>query len=814
MSRSRLRVHAVGLALDPNRAVDREDLCASVGHLLDRAVTADEAIIDLVALPEHTGLLAMLVGERGAQARALVGAGAPTVAILEALAAGYPDELASAAARFPTVTSTMALVHLAVADTLLRVVVDGFGSLAADRSLWLSVAAALPDFTRDHDPATDARFTATSAQVRNRNLLLAPDGSLAAVHDKAYLVDVERDPGGLGLTAADLADVHVTRLPFGRVASVISKDAWMPDVNDRLDQLGAQVLLQPEAFDRWGCVDRADAAEDDADAPEDAGCADLWPPDKLQRGGWWMVRRHRSPVVNVTPMLLGEIGELRFDGQALIATADPGSPPWRGLLGQPPDVGWAAVGPWRVVDEPIHQLADPGRRASSERAALAGDGRPVTVEDDHVATTEVVLPALPTPAALPPPGAGPSAPIGGAVVGEGCSPPGLQLVPDLAADDGGARLVWIAASSAGQHIVSARFDGERFSGAAALGGPAVPDVTARRWRPRVVAGASGAVCLYLGFTTGGWDLFTAPIDDGPAVEPVRVDDADRVPGTRRERGHDAPCLVRDGADLVAVWSDLRWPWVLPQVRVARSRDGGRSWSPSRRVDGGTTIGQSDPLAARSPHETRGQTAPAAVAVPGGLVVAWQELAASGLPSIRAVRLRDDRPRAAPVRLDDGTAASYRPTLAAAGSRVWAAYERVPSAAGAGQVVLCRSDDGGASFSSAAPVDETCPPSATQRCAVIVPPAGPAPGSAPRSASAAGPTIVLEDDRAGEPRVLGIVVQDDGRPPDDRVVRIDDAPDGAAARAPTAVRCGARVVVVWQDTRGGGEHLRRALLTTG
>src|SRR5436853_256671 len=66
--------------------------------------------------------------------------------------------------------------------------------------------------------------------------------------------------------------------PVGRLAIVISKDAWMIDVNARFLAKGANVVLQPEAFSEW------------------AYAAAPWQPDIFKEGGfanleknvpWW-----------------------------------------------------------------------------------------------------------------------------------------------------------------------------------------------------------------------------------------------------------------------------------------------------------------------------------------------------------------------------------------------------------------------------------------------------------------------------------------------------------------------------------------------
>jgi predicted amidohydrolase len=795
----RVRLVAVGLRFDPARVVDQPTFAASIAATFDAAAGPSALgsalgpgrlgaeVPTLVAFPEHTGLLAMLAGEGGEAARRTLASGGSTVEALTALAVSYGAQLGHLAGVFPEADAPGQLLHLALTDTVVEVLSATFGSLARDRGVWVSVGAALPDWEdvtgqpaitlRGPDAAGEHAYAATSAAVRNRNLLFGPDGTLVTIQDKAYLVPMERDrAGGLGLAAAAVDGIEVVDLPLGRLGSVISKDAWMVDVNDRLDQLGAQVVVQPEAFDRWAEVDRARGQDGEE-------VADLWPPDKFQRGGWWMVQRHPSLVANVTPVLLGALGELRFDGQPLVAVPAPGGEPGLGLLGQPPDDGWAAVGPWWRAPETPTELADAARRGAPAPAMGAAD-------TDVLAWADVAVPTPPPPSPSPPrpPRLAPSVEV--ATVG-------TTLVPDLAVVEGAPVLAAVAGDRAGrQEVVALRWDGQSWSAP----DPVAPAPTGteppfdRQWRPRLVAGGAGLVCLHLGFPAESWDLFASVGTGAGWSPPTRVDDAHRDAGVLRERGHDAPAVVANDGVLVAVWSDLRWPWVFPQVRVARSEDGGRSWSASQRVDGRSLAGQPDPLAPRHRDETRGQTAPAIAVTAEGLVVAWQERSHAGAATTWVATGADDASWSPPRRLDvgdGGARARWRPALAATARTCWL-VEEVAAPEGGSRLEVRVSGDAGRRWTAPVPLDPDRPAGVTQRRAAVV---------------ATGPdaVVVFEDDRAGRSCVHAVTVDGHGRPGPLR--RLDDTPAPGHARAPTAVRCGTSLLVAWQDTRGTHECVR-------
>lgn len=782
---STVRICAVGLAIDATRTSTVSHFLDTIAARLDDEVRRHPHAPTLVSYPEHTGLAAMLVGPRAEQARQRLREGGATLDVLMALAVGYGEVLGHEAERFPEARSAGQLLHLACADVVVRTLVDGFSGLAAERGLWLSVGAALPDWERAAaDDPFGRSYVASSPRVRNRNLLISPDDGLVTVHDKVYLVPTEADhEQGLGLHPASLAEVAVAELPVGRLGTVISKDAWMPDVNERLDQLGAQLLVQPEAFDRWGLVDR------------DGEVADLWPPDKFQRSGWWMVQRHPSLRASVAPMLLGHLGELSFDGQPLIAVPSPAGRPGLGLLGQPADRGWAAVGPWAGVDG---ELADPDGRARFEAAArrrAPGSGDPSEgVVSEATVWADVILPDRPPPTAsvarparlpasvevAPQPAAGP-----------------VQLVPDLTSDGDAIWLTWIAAAPEDargpqtQAVHLARWRAHGWIAPVRLSpGPetdAEGPVADRRWRPRVAVHDDQPVVLHLGFPNDNWEMLCSRHDGAD----VRVDDAHDRGGVLRERLHDAPVLRTVGDRLLAVWSDLRWPWVLPQLRAAWSDDGGLSWSGSVRVDGGSLDGQPDPLAPRSPDETSGQTAPTVALVSDEVLVAWQERDRDGCPVIRF-----GGPGRIPSTLavGEGGERVARPALLAMGSRVWLVWERWEATGGAALLARC-SEDGGGSWSVPWSVDPTRPTGVTQRNATLL----------ASGAPDAPVLLVAEDDRHGTRGVVAATIGAQGA--DGRPIRLDDAPAGTDALAPTATVAGHHLVVAWQDTRDGADRLR-------
>jgi predicted amidohydrolase len=787
-----VRVVAVAYRHSPDRVASYETFRASVREVMARHVAPQlpRGRPALVAFPEHTGLMAFCVGGRGAEARRRLAGGASAVEALLALAEPYADPIRHYLDRFGDVGSTGRLLQLALTDALVRAVVETFAGVAAEHGVHVAVGTDLADYRRVEgpavrvlaDPELDAGYAyeATAPAVRNRCLWFTPDGRLADAHDKAYLVPFERDEAvGLGLTAARLDELHTVDLVFGRVGTVTSKDAWMVDVVERLDQLGATLLVQPEAFDRWG----------------DPG-ADLWPPDKLQRGGWWAAQRLPAVRAVVTPMLVGNLGDLRFDGQPLVAVRAPGGDHGLGLLGQPPDAGWAAVGHWDGVDEPPDRLADPARRrAFAARAARLTPGADEPIVDgdrDGAVAVDVAVPAPPVAAAA---AAASRLPAVAAQPSTVCGDPGGGFVPAVAPDAGRWWLAWVDAAAGRQRVVVAgSADGRAWKPPVVVDPTTRPSPFDRQWRPALAVTPHGPVVAYLSFARESWDVYAAGGGWPGRRAAVRVDDAERDEGVLRERGHAGPRLAAVGGGVVAVWSDLRWPWVHAQLRLCRSADRGATWSSSSRVDGGAVRARVDQLGRRHPAETRGQAFPAVVAVgTNGLVVAWQERTAKGGPAVWAACSRDAGASFASPRLvAGGDIPAWRPALAADGRGVWLAWEEA-TVAGGSRVALCRSDDAGDTWHGPVPADPTAPSGAVQRCADVA------------ALGGGRVAVVFEDHRAGAADIVATVL--DSAAPRRVSVRLSDNPAGSHARAPAAAAADGQVVIAWQDTRGPREQVR-------
>lgn len=337
---------------------------------------------DLVTWPEDIGLFAALTGPRARPAResgSLEGS-------IAALLAAYAPQIAFYGERHPAlmerVPQTRALA-LALTDTFGRVVLETFAAMADRHDVWLATGvimaqdwqivcadrAATPGCTEEdagkvarlRDPFEPGRpyaYEATTDKPSTMALVFDPSGRLVSKQVKTYYVPLELGAPE-GQTALDLVPGAVSdglsavRTPVGTLGFVTSKDAWMPDVLQKLDQRGVDLLVQPEFF-----VDSL------------VGAPGMWNPDVLIASGYADVLRHPSIEAMVTPELVGNLFSFSADHQQLIAVKPrTGREPAKGMVGQAPQPGLVDVSPWVVPDRL------PGEEALARRRRLADAGR-------------------------------------------------------------------------------------------------------------------------------------------------------------------------------------------------------------------------------------------------------------------------------------------------------------------------------------------------------------------------------------------------------------------------------------------------------
>ncbi|MBX5441841.1 MAG: hypothetical protein IRZ32_09990 [Solirubrobacteraceae bacterium] len=726
---------------------------------------------DLVTLPEDVGLIAAFTGERGTAARAATS----LVDAIVALIGAYGPVSEHYARRFPELTRRplpTRLLVVSMTDTFARTAVETFAELAdrLDATLvagvnmardWRVVCVSKATFRpppgaercdvedpalvaalrAPDEPQRDYAYEATTPDAVNMALVFGPDGRIVARQVKTYLTPLEL-PSQLDLRPGPVSGLTAVDTPAGRIGVVISKDAWMPDVLDRLDADGVRLLVQPEFF-----------------VGDTVAATGMWAPDNLKASGYADVLRHPSFTALGLPSMTGQVFDVAADAQSHVAVKPrtAGAGPAGRLVGQDPAPGFAAVQPWSVPDP----LGEPVV-ARRERLAAAGGG-PV----EGTVFADVELPPQRSSGPLRARATGPFSAARALSRGRGeqrhvtLAAHGRRVVaawseragsawrvkvarsadagrtwsaprdlgpgqrPALAA---GARgHVWLAVQRAGRvRVAHSRDGGRRF-------GPArpVPGGGAPQWRPAIAAtGAGRAYVAWIderGRQREG-DLPRAAVW-GARVEGARVgrarelDPYPPVSDLAAQLDNDwAVAVGARGRHVTVAWTDFRtYDW---RIVGRSSRDGGRRFGPLRAISDdpadrealddapSVAVGRDGaPLVAWTGHRAAATIAPAplydvrlarvgrasrrvddggdrpvvsvnpALALDprdGAPLVAWQDHA-DGVGAIRVAA------RGRVRRVSASAANQWRPAVAVAGGRLLVAWE--DARGGAGRAVV-------------------------------------------------------------------------------------------------------------------------------
>ncbi|MEX1306283.1 MAG: carbon-nitrogen hydrolase family protein [Rhodovibrionaceae bacterium] len=134
--------------------------------------------------------------------------------------------------------------------------VPAFCALAKELEAWLSIGSITVKLAED--------------RLANRQLLIDPQGELAATYDKIHMFDVEI-PDGQSYRESKLfkpgREAVLAALPWGKLGMTICYDLRFPQLYRDLAQAGAEILVVPAAFTRftgkahWHVLLRARAIE-------------------------------------------------------------------------------------------------------------------------------------------------------------------------------------------------------------------------------------------------------------------------------------------------------------------------------------------------------------------------------------------------------------------------------------------------------------------------------------------------------------------------------------------------------------------------
>ena len=249
-----VRVFSLGILQDVDAMTDYEGYIRIFEDAMaEQAPCFSDDIPNLVVFPEDSALMAAFIGSRGERAREET----DTEMAFTRLLANYLDPMGHYGREFPDSPPVRRLL-LALTDVFGRAIEETFPPLARKYGVYVATNVNVAPYEESDDQAlidrlgdpdlTDQQtvYVATAPEVYNVAILYDPRGEEVGRVRKAYLVPAEETD--LEMNYGPLEQLRPIETPFGRLAPVISKDAWMPDVLERFNELGADIMLQHEAF--------------------------------------------------------------------------------------------------------------------------------------------------------------------------------------------------------------------------------------------------------------------------------------------------------------------------------------------------------------------------------------------------------------------------------------------------------------------------------------------------------------------------------------------------------------------------------------
>ncbi|MFL5586616.1 MAG: nitrilase-related carbon-nitrogen hydrolase [Ktedonobacteraceae bacterium] len=361
------RLIAVGNLISLQAAATEQSFATELERIVGMAVphlARDRP--NLVVLGEILGLPLALSGKRGYLSRLMH---TSNVAI-SMLALGYGRRMIHYRRLYTGISLVRSLL-LSMSDVMYRPFASTLSRLAARHSVYLSASTITPHvqcststvdishFGRRHSGKV---FLPDGPGVYNTDFLWGPDGSLVGTTDKVFLTDNEK--ATLDLTAGNLDSVQVFETEIGKIGIAISLDAFAPEYLQRLDSLGACIVIQNDANDQpWAGPSKT--------------CD--WQPQEWLNSVLGSVQDDYPHLhYNICPMQVGNFFDVTFDGQSTITKKSDRDPdPYCNFVGNEGFVHTVtgktmkgdilAVSPW-VVEDPIR--ATPGMSLTERRKAL------------------------------------------------------------------------------------------------------------------------------------------------------------------------------------------------------------------------------------------------------------------------------------------------------------------------------------------------------------------------------------------------------------------------------------------------------------
>ncbi|MCL4446981.1 MAG: carbon-nitrogen hydrolase family protein [Thermoplasmatales archaeon] len=195
---------------------------------------------------------------------------------------------------------------------------DLFSSLSKKYSVYTLTCNNMSRFLRKGE-----KVVFSEPAVYNTAFVFDPSGELIFKQDKVFLTQTELD---LGISGGDVSRVSTFELEGRKFGIAISLDAFVPEYISRLTD--AEVIIQPDANPgKWNSY----------------LSNGRWQPEEWMDSAYYLAQRMQRVKYVVNPMMVGNLYEMRFEGQSAIMKKAEERDSRMGYIGNAPSTGFHSL---------------------------------------------------------------------------------------------------------------------------------------------------------------------------------------------------------------------------------------------------------------------------------------------------------------------------------------------------------------------------------------------------------------------------------------------------------------------------------------
>jgi predicted amidohydrolase len=218
------------------------------------------------------------------------------------------------------IDNLISIIFLSLTEKFVTDFFDLFSNLSREYGVYTIACNNMAKFER-----RDGKLNIVSRYVYNTAFVFNPLGNLIFQQDKVYLTQMEKD---LGISPGDLSRVSTFNIEGKEIGIAISLDAFTPSYITKLQE--AEIIIQPDANPvKWNSF-----LENGR-----------WQPEEWMDSAYYITQRVDKTKFVINPMLVGDLLDIRFEGQSSVTKKAEGSDEKMCYMGNIPTTGFHNILP-------------------------------------------------------------------------------------------------------------------------------------------------------------------------------------------------------------------------------------------------------------------------------------------------------------------------------------------------------------------------------------------------------------------------------------------------------------------------------------